>query len=421
MSGPFADITVVEFGQFVVAPFCAQMLADAGARVIKVEPPTGDSYRSREDPLAPGETRQFMIKNRGKQSIAIDLAHPDARPVIRGLVEAADVVLVNLSPSAVQRRGLDYASLAALNPRLIYGAVTAYGQVGPEAGLPGMDVVVQARSGLMNSLAAEKEGLAFHSEVQAADYSAALLLFGGISAALYARERTGEGQRVDTSLLGGALALQNNALAHAYGADDWRREFVEQRLPALRRDRASHTQIEAVRHGMRPDPPTHTAHYGVFRTADGSVALGAGSAPARKRLAEATGLDPAIAATDATRFGADLKTLMPSRTSAEWVDLLRACDVPVAEVRHVDEMFFDPHVAAEGLLVDYEHETAGRYRALGAPIRMSGTPFDATRASPGFGQHTAAILTELGFDADAVAGLCRSGAVVAAEPPSDRQ
>ena len=242
-----------------------------------------------------------------------------------------------------------------------------------------------------------------------------MLLFGGISAALYARERSGEGQRVDTSLMAGALALQNNSLAHVYGADDWRREFVETRLPELRRERASHSQIDAVRQGMRPDPPKHTAHYGVFRTADGSIALGAGSAPARKRLAEATGIDPALAESDPTAFGARLQALMPTRDSADWVAMLREHQVPVAEVRHVDELFFDPHVAAEGLLVDYEHETAGRYRAIGAPIRMSATPFDASRASPGFARHTATILSELGFEPAAIETLCRDGAVVAAD------
>ncbi|GAB3679804.1 CaiB/BaiF CoA transferase family protein [Salinisphaera aquimarina] len=418
MQGPYADITVVEFGQFVVAPFCAQMLADAGARVIKVEPPTGDSYRSWADQLAPGETRPFLIKNRGKESIAINLGHPEAAPVVRALIEIADVVLVNLSPAAIKRRGLDYDAVAAINPKVIYGAVTAYGQVGPEAPLPGMDVVVQARSGLMSSLAAEQEGLAFHSEVQVADYTAAMLLFGGIGAALYARERSGVGQCVQTSLLGGALAIQNNALAHVYGHDEWRHEFVDAQLPALRKQRATHDEVEQVRRDLRPDPPTHTAHYGVFATADGSIALGAGSAPARRRLAAATGIAAAIADADPMEFGAQLKTLLVERSSADWVALMRENEVPVAEVRHVDELFFDPHVEAEGILTDYEHETAGRYRALATPIRMSATPFNLARAaSPCFAAHTRPILSELGFDAAALEQLCEAGAVVAADRP----
>ncbi|MHA6616344.1 CaiB/BaiF CoA transferase family protein [Pseudonocardia sp. DLS-67] len=414
MTGPFHGITVVEFGQFVVVPFCAQLLADGGARVIKVEPPAGDAYRSGPAPLAPGETRQFLVKNRGKQSIAIDLGHPRAQPVVHRLVELADVVLVNLSPAAVRRRGLDYESVAARNPRLVYGAVSAYGHVGPEAGLPGMDVVVQARSGLMSSLAAEVDGLPHHSEVQAADYSTAMLLFGGIAAALYARERTGRGQKVETSLLGGALALQNNSLAHVHEADDWRREFVEDRLPQLRAAGAGLAEIERVRRALRPDAPIHTAHYRTFRTADGAIAVGAGSPSARARLAEVTGLDEDALQTDPDASRAGLAALLVTRTSAEWIADLRAREVPVAEVRHVDEMLFDPHLEAEGLVADHDHESVGRYRGLGAPLRMSGTPFAAGAASPPFARHTNALLTELGFDDAEAAALRDCGAVVTA-------
>lgn len=419
MSGPFHGVTVVEFGQFVVVPFCSQLMADAGARVIKVEPPTGDSYRSGPAQLAAGETRQFLIKNRGKESIAIDLAHPDAQQVIHRLIETADVLLVNLSPSAVRRRGLDYDTVASINPRVIYGAVTAFGRVGPEAPLPGMDVVVQARSGLMTSLAAEQDGLAQHSEVQLADYSTALLLFGGVAAALYIRERTGVGQRIDASLLGTALALQNNSLSHVYGADDWRNEFVAKQLPELRRQGADHAAIEEVRRSMRPDAPTHTAHYRVFRTWDGSVALGAGSPLARHRLAEATGLDGTLADWAPEEFGTQLAEVLMTRTSTEWVELLRASDVPVAEVRHLEEMLFDPHVEAEGLVADYEHETVGRYRGLGVPMSMSATPLHASAASPPFARHTTPILAELGFDEDEIAGLLDANAVFAGPPPAN--
>jgi crotonobetainyl-CoA:carnitine CoA-transferase CaiB-like acyl-CoA transferase len=245
-----------------------------------------------------------------------------------------------------------------------------------------------------------------------------MLLFGGIGAALYAREHTGVGQCVQTSLLGGALAIQNNALAHVYGHDEWRHEFVDEHLPALRKQHATHDDVEQVRRDLRPDPPTHTAHYGVFATADGSIALGAGSAPARRRLAVATGIAAAIADADPMEFGAQLKTLLVERSSADWVDLLRENEVPVAEVRHVDELFFDPHVEAEGLLVDYDHETAGRYRALATPIRMSATPLNLARAaSPCFAVHTRPILAELGFDAAALKQLCEAGAVIASDRP----
>lgn len=414
MSGPFEGVTVVEFGQFVVVPFCSQLMADGGARVIKVEPPAGDSYRSWSDGIGERESRQFLIKNRGKESFSLDLSHPRAAEVVAALVRAADVVLVNLAPAAVARRGLDYDSLRAINPRVVYGAATAYGQVGPEAHLPGMDVVVQARSGLLSSLGAERDGVPLHSEVQAADYSSSLLLLAGISAALYARERTGTGQRVDVSLLAGALAMQNNSLGHVHEHDGWRTEFVEDRLPALRRAGATRDTVETERRRMRPDPPNHTAHYRIFRTANGFLAVGAGSPGARRRLCEVVGMSTDLADSDPAAFGAALEQALRERTSDEWSKLLTDAEVPVATVRHVDEILFDDHVLTEGLVADYDHPEVGRYRALGVPIRMSGTPMRPSGASPSFAAHTARVLSEVGYSNDDIDQLADSGAVVTA-------
>lgn len=412
MSGPFDGMTVVEFGQFVVVPFCAQMLADAGARVIKVEPPGGDGYRSWPAQLARGETRQFMIKNRGKESVSVDLGNPASRQVVEALVKFADVVLVNLSPTAVARRGLDYETVARLNPGVVYGAVTAYGQVGAEASLPGMDVVVQARSGLLSSLGAERGGVPLHSEVQLADYSAALLLYGGIASALYVRERTGSGQRVDVSLLGGALTLQNNSLGHVHDRDDWRADFVGQRLPALRAEGVSGEVVEEERRRLRPDPPSHTSHYRVFRTADGFIAVGAGSHGARRRLSQSIGVEEDLAERDPAEFGHALESALVEMSSAEWVKRLVEAAVPVAEVRHIDELLFDPHVESEGLVADYDHPVVGRYRGLGSPIRMSATPMAPSGASPTFGFHSRRVLGELGLTEDEIDRLCTQGAVV---------
>ncbi|PRZ42420.1 formyl-CoA transferase [Antricoccus suffuscus] len=411
MAGPFAGITVVEFGQFVVVPFCSQLLADSGARVIKVEPLRGDAYRSGVGQLAPGFTRQFLIKNRGKESVSIDLAHPDAAPVIEELIKLADVVLINLSPSAVKRRGLDYERVAALNPRAIYGAATAYGQIGPEAPLPGMDVVVQARSGLMSSLAAENDGTPHHSEVQATDYASALLLYGGISAALYARTNTGKGQRVDVALLGGALALQNNSLAHHVAEDGWREDFVHETLPAMRRARATRAEVEAERISHRADPPGHTAHYRAFATKDGFLAVGAGSPNTRERLAALVGVDSVLATEQPATFGARLKEALLTRTNEEWIADLRAADIPVAPVRHIEEMLFDEHAIAEGLIAEYDHPVVGKFRGIGVPIRMSDTPMGGSPPTPSFAAHTASVLSEIGYTAAQISTLADSGAV----------
>lgn len=421
MTGPFAGITVVEFGQFVVVPFCSQLLADAGARVIKVEPLRGDSYRVGPGQLAPGFTRQFLIKNRGKESISLDLGHPDSGSVIDDLIKFADVVLVNLSPAAVKRRGLDYERVASINPLAIYGAVTAFGQVGPEAPLPGMDVVVQARSGLMSSLAAENDGVPHHSEVQVADYSAALLLFGGISAALYSREKTGTGQSVDVSLLGGALTVQNNSLSHISGADEWREEFVRDTLPAMKRAGATRAEIEHERLSHRADPPNHVAHYRAFATKDGHLAVGAGSPNTRARLAQIVGVDEELALSQPAEFGAKVTTALLERTNEEWTEVLRDADIPVAPVRHIEEMLFDDHAIAEGLIAEYDHPVVGKFRGIGVPIRMSETPLGGSPPAPSFAAHTASVLADLGYTDTQINALAESGAVLVgenAEPPA---
>ena len=405
MNGPFDGLTVVEVGRFVSVPFCSQLLADGGARVIKVEPIDGDPYRVAY-PVTPGESRQFLIKNRGKESLPLDFSNPDGRRILERLVAEADVVLANLSPSAARRNGLDYESVRAQRADVIYGTVTGFGRRGPDAGLAGMDVVAQARSGLLTALGAERDDVPFHSEVQAADYAASLLLFGGIASALYVRSATGEGQEVAVSLLGGALTLQNNMLFHLEDHDGWRSAFVKDELPRLRRSSASGEDIAAVRAGMRPDPPAHTAHYRIFAASDGHVAIGAGSPATRAALRRELAGDTAGALEDLP-----LEELFAARRVAQWQDVLQEAGVPVASVRHIDEMPFDEHVLAEELVVQLDHPDMGPARVLGTPIQLSATPFRVERPSPAFGSHTRPILHELGFDAEVVEDLITRGVV----------
>jgi crotonobetainyl-CoA:carnitine CoA-transferase CaiB-like acyl-CoA transferase len=412
--GPFGDLTVLELGQFVVVPFCATQLAHGGARVIKVEPVHGDAYRL-GNLVAPKESRQFLTKNRGKESIALRIGDPETAPILDALIAAADVVLTNMSPAALARHGLDYEAVAAKNPRVVYGIVSAFGHAGPEAPLPGMDVVAQARSGLMQALGAERDGLPVHSEVQVADYSSSLLLLAGVTSALYVRERTGRGQKVEVSLLAGALAVQNNSLHHVYGVDEaWRDPFLHDDLPRLRAAGAAASDIEAVREAARPDKGIHRSTYRVMRTADGAVAV-AGAGQARLRFLEVLGLRAEAATLDPDALTARVDEIIAGEPSAVWLARLRPVDVPVAEVRNVEELIFDEHVAAEGLMVDVEHPVVGRYRTLGALFGLSDTPLQADRPSPSFAADTRAVLADLGWSDEAIDDLAARGLIAVAD------
>lgn len=412
LPGPFDGITVVEIGQFVVVPVCAQQLAWGGARVIKVEPPEGDNYR-RSNQLSGNESRAYLAKNRAKESIALQIGSDGADDVLRRLFAEADVVLVNMSPTATARHGLDYESVRQHNPQIIHGSVAAFGHVGLEAALPGMDGVAQARSGLLFALGAEDSaGVPHHSEVVAADYAAAMLLFGGVATALFARERTGQGQKVEVSLLGGALALQGNALIHLEEHDQWRREFVEEELPRCRSERRSPTEIESRREMFRPDKnERRRATHRVIPTSDGYIAVAAGSQRLKNLLFELTGVDPTKAA-DLAGITAGLDAAVGARPTAHWITELQRGGIPVAEVRHVDEMLFDEHAFAEGLIVEGEHPVIGPYRAFGPAVRLSGTPLEASAPSPRFACHTLPVLRELGYDDAQIAVLASDRAVV---------
>jgi crotonobetainyl-CoA:carnitine CoA-transferase CaiB-like acyl-CoA transferase len=409
---PFDGLTVVEFGQFVVVPFASQFLADGGARVIKVEPPTGDTYRS-ADPIAPDESRSFITKNRGKESLALRLGAPGAAAVFTRLVRSADVVLVNMRRQTVEKRGLTYDDLKVVNPRLVYGSVTAFGTRGPEAEYAGMDVVAQARGGLMQALGTERDGIGFHSEVQVADYTAALLLLSGIITALFARERLGVGQEVEVSLLAGALTIQNNVFGEFAEHDAWRDVFLNEVLPRARSEGWDAGRLERARSGLRPDP-RNTDFYRVFRTADGALAIGAGSPELVRLLLKTLEVEADV---PRDRQTAGVEAALAAQSSEAAMALMRSVGIPVSHVKHIEELLRDGHVEAEGLVQDFEHPTAGAYRALGNPMRLSETPYAPTRSSPAFAEHTLRILAELGFSPSEIRELIDTGVAVVASAP----
>ena len=420
---PFAGIQVVEFGQFIAVPFCAQLLAEGGAHVIKVESPEGDPVRNLA-PLAPGETRHFISRNRGKHTLPLDIRHPGARPVIERLVAQADVVLTNFRPGLAGELGLDYASLAPRYPRIVVGNVSAFGRLGPDAKLAGMDMVVQARSGLMSTLGRMDGGVPSAGDAPVADYVCALILSFGIASALLRRERTGRGGEVDVALLMAGLLVQNNSLVRVESADGPVHAQTREKLAALRASGRPHAEQAAAMPTTRT-PGMSGVYYRTYATRDAAIAVACVSPGLQRTFIEAIGLeDPAqrepMRDREAMmRHYADLKARaeasLAARTTAEWKTLFDARGIPAAGVAFAIELLDDPQVLANGLVHDLPHPLLGPVRVLAPPLTLDGGGFRPAAATPPFGSEATALLEGLGFTPEEVAELVKAGVTQSAK------
>ena len=416
---PFAGVTVIELGQFVAVPYAGQMLADGGAHVIKIEPREGEPSRHLA-PLVPGESRHFLMRNRGKHSLPLELKHPDARAILDALLARADVVLTNLRPGLASELGLDYAQLAPRYPRLIVGNVSAFGARGPDASLAGMDMVVQARSGLMVTNGRTKDGLPTTGESPVADYMAAALLSFGVASALYQRERTGSGTRVEASLLMAALVLQNNLMIRVENADGSAHARFVEWLEVARRDGVPFA--EQVERMPRSRPVGMTAvYYRTYATKDAALAVACGSPSLRKRFIAAIGLDdPALESAIAdeaalekhyARLKSAAEAVVAGRTTAEWQALLEKAGVPASGVVLPVEALDAEQAVANGMIHRYDHAQLGPVTVLGAPLAVGDGGFAAGPPTPPFGSEVREILVWAGFAGAQLDRLVAGGAV----------
>jgi crotonobetainyl-CoA:carnitine CoA-transferase CaiB-like acyl-CoA transferase len=395
-AGPLHGLRVIDLSHIMAGPTCAMFLADMGADVIKVEKiPGGDDSRRMIPPTVADESAAFLIMNRNKRGIALNLKMEAGRNVLSRLLKDADVVIENYRRGTMERMGFSYESLRALNPRLIYCAISGFGRTGPYADRGGFDLVAQGMSGLM-SITGEGPGCPpVKMGAPVTDITAGILACVGILAALHARQATGYGQMVDTSLF-------EAGITHTY----W------------------HSAISfATGHAPGPMGTAHplNAPYQAFPASDGWINVGAANQENWLRLLQALespGLadDPRFA-NNAERMrnlpalNAELAPLFKRRTLAEWLRRLEEVGVPAGPVLDVAQMHKDPQALAREMIVETTHATAGQVKAIGLPIKFSETPGGVQRAAPVLGQHTREVLLEHGYSDAEIDGMAAQGVI----------
>ena len=393
MTRALPDVRVLDVTQVMAGPFCAMLLCDMGADVIKVESPAGDSSR-RMAGARGGDSASFNAVNRGKRGIVIDLKAPGGPDVLRRLASDADVFIENYRPGVLGRLGLDYSALRKLNPRLIHASISGYGQTGPASHKGGFDLVAQGVSGLM-SVTGEPDRPPVKVGVPLTDLGAGLFAACGILAALHARERTGVGQHVDTALVDAGVALSV-----------WE-------------------ATELFSRGVVPRPlgSAHrmSAPYQAVRCADGYITLGAANDRIFRRLAGLLGhpewLGDARFESDSGRVEnravlADcIERVTSEQTRAYWLERLEAHDIPCGPINDYREVMQDPQVRAREMVVETRHPTLGVLPTLGTPIKLSGTPLTPGRPAPLLGEHTDDVLGGAGYGEQEIAALRAAGVV----------
>jgi formyl-CoA transferase/CoA:oxalate CoA-transferase len=393
---PLEGLTVLDFTRVLSGPYCTMLLADMGARVIKIEhPDRGDDTRAWGPPFVGAESAYFLSINRNKESLTLDLKSPAARAVLDGLLTRADVVVENFRPGTMERLGLAYPDLHQRHPRLIYCSISGFGQTGPRRSQAGYDAVVQAEGGLM-SITGESGGPPFRLGVAISDIVSGMFAAQGIAMAIIGRERTGRGQLVDVGMLDATAALLTYQAAIC---------FATGRPP----------QRMGNRH------PT-IVPYENFAAADGDVVVAVGNDEQWRRFCDVAGL--AEIAGD-PRFGTNrgrvenydalrplLAARLQTRTREAWLRDLRSAGVPCGAVRDLVEVFDDSQLAEREMIASVEHATIGALRVLGVPIKLSDTPGSVRRAPPTLGQHTAAILRDdLGMSDAEIAAMRSARAI----------
>jgi len=382
MTQALEGIRIIDFSKALAGPYCTMLLADMGAEVIKVEMPgSGDDSRGWGPPFIEGEAAYFLSINRNKKSITLNLKDEKAKQLALKIISKADIVLESNRPGVMTKLGLDYDTVQKSNPAIIYCSISGFGQTGPYSKRPGFDQVIQGYGGIMG-LTGEKGGGPLKVGIAVTDIATGMFAATGILTALYHREKTGQGQRVDAAMLDGQVSW----LTYQAG-----RYLASGKVPE--RLGSAHPLI---------------VPYQDFEASDGFINIAAGNDSLWKKMCAVIGLPKDVAedpkyATNAQRVenrDAVVKIVsekIRTRTMQEWLDLLNTAGVPCGPIYTVDQIFKDPQVLARDMLVDIDHPKCGRIQVTGAPVKLSETPAQIKSHPPMLGEHNREILQELGL------------------------
>ena len=376
MEAALSDVVVIDLSRVLAGPYCTMMLGDMGATVIKIEQPgKGDDTRHFGPPYVAGESAYYLGLNRNKRSITLDFNNPEHEKRLFELVSTATVLVENFRPGMLERQGLGYERLRAMNPGLIYCSISGYGHDGPYAMRPGYDFVAQAESGIM-SVTGEVEGEPQRVGSPVADVSAGLYACMSILAALHVREKTGKGQHIDISLLEAAVSLLSNVSSNYLISGE-----------------------EAERYG---NGHPNIVPYQAFHTQDGYIVVSCGNDRLYQTLCRLLGredlaTDPRFATNpQRVRNREELVPILQEqflqRETGDWLTALRAAGIPCGPINTVSQVFSDPHLQARGFIWECEHPTAGTIKLSGSPIRLSETPTRLYKAPPLLGEDNDTLL-----------------------------
>ena len=399
-AGPLAGLTVIELAHIMAGPVCGRMLADMGATVIKVERvPGGDTARGFIPPDIDGEPAAFMMMNRNKRGIAVDLKAEEGREIVRRLLTTADVLIENYRKGTMERLGLGYDELSADNPGLIYCEVSGFGRSGPLADLGGFDLVAQGMSGLMSITGESPDRPPVKCGPPVTDITAGILAAMGTLAAIVERTQSGKGQRVDTSLFEAGITqtFWQSAIALATGESP----------------------------GPMGSAHPLNAPYEAFQTKDGWLTLGGSSQVVWKRLPAVLERPELL---DDPRFDENqhrmthraelheaLSSAFATRTTADWLERLEAAGVPAGPVLSIGQMLEHPQTRARDMVLSTRHSTLGDTETLGFPVKFSKTPASIKAGAPTLGEHTVEVLLDLGYSQAAIERLLDEGVVAGGE------